>query len=992
MAVVARGILRALGLAGIAVGLLLTAGGLLLPGWAGGAAEVQAGPAGGRILLEPGGLGVRPGRVDILSKNLYDYTFSSAPVDWRVGAGTWESTIRWTCEPEWSWYGGWCKDGPAAIWNKREFAGDIVVELYAAFQMGFDIPARTRPKYKNPRDIHITIHGDGTDLDSGYTFMVGAEKNTVTRIMKGTQVLAATTSPEALFPIFEDGYPGHNKFHRYWWGVRAVLSGSRLQLFLDNKLVCEAQDPEPVTGGHVAIWTYDDGILTPRIKIYYEEERLPRGRLPTHTGDGANPKHNLAPDVIIGSPSHPAIQNDFENGLGQWKRRGGDEAAELAIVAGGPGGKGHCLRLSNPHPGGTFAAAIHADSFEVTQMGLMSFDYRADPDVAVNLYLTADGDLYEIVFTRPPSGAPQARQLGRIEGVRADGKWHHAEFDLLGHLQQALGRLDNITAEDLFVGNLNERDYLGAGFGANHAGASYYLDNFALLSPSAEATVELELQPGLSGEPSGYAVVLDDQPLASAAPVSAATQADLTRVTAPGTGTWYVHVYPRLADDRWGNAATYQVRVDQEAPQLVAQPASGEQLADEPIHVAINDPGGAGLDLSALVVDIGRQRHTWEDAAVQYQPAHRRLRIEPRLAGLGLTSGDVLRITVRGVRDRAGNRLEQPAELRYQVNLDADSQPPLLPTVTLGEEYLCHEDFETGIGTVTPYPRGDSAVLARDDSTAASGRYSLRVYNPIEGGPFGVCLHGEPFDAGKYRLVTFDYKIPPRLRVDLAIEVDGKWRAINFTDKPMDRITDEASDCDDDLPRIGAVANVIADNRWHHAEVNLFEILRATNPGRRSFMVSRMVLADFGWLCNVEGQTYHLDNFQIIPLVASTGPLRLIWQALDLSGIAGVAWSLDDQPRSVPGTQISVTSSPVQLTSVEQHDGWLHLRACDKAGNWSETTHRRVIFDGAAPRVALLEPGNQERAAPDKVKISLQDEGPAGINPATIRLTVKGRD
>ena len=37
---------------------------------------------------------------------MLDYNFTTAPTDWRAARGRWEVTERWTCSPQWSFFGG----------------------------------------------------------------------------------------------------------------------------------------------------------------------------------------------------------------------------------------------------------------------------------------------------------------------------------------------------------------------------------------------------------------------------------------------------------------------------------------------------------------------------------------------------------------------------------------------------------------------------------------------------------------------------------------------------------------------------------------------------------------------------------------------------------------------------------------------------------------------------------------------------------------------
>ncbi|MBM3501146.1 MAG: tetratricopeptide repeat protein, partial [Armatimonadetes bacterium] len=57
-----------------------------------------------RIGLSVDGLALDVGQVDVLSHNVYDYTFTTAPTDWVPRTGTWKATNRWDCSPQWTWY------------------------------------------------------------------------------------------------------------------------------------------------------------------------------------------------------------------------------------------------------------------------------------------------------------------------------------------------------------------------------------------------------------------------------------------------------------------------------------------------------------------------------------------------------------------------------------------------------------------------------------------------------------------------------------------------------------------------------------------------------------------------------------------------------------------------------------------------------------------------------------------------------------------------
>lgn len=208
--------------------------------------------------------------VQIESQNVYDYTFSTAPVDWVTQAGVWEMTNRWSCSPGWSWFGG-RSDEVASVWNKRRLGGDQSAQLYFAWKMG--LSGGGWPEY--PSDAALTICGDGQDLGSGYAFIMGADDNTRSVLMKNGKIVAQSDKPEAILPRLTDGNPGNEAMHRRWWLGRVEKIGSEISCYLDDRLVVSWVDPQPIDGGQTAIWTVNNGLMLARVQLYFERELAP---------------------------------------------------------------------------------------------------------------------------------------------------------------------------------------------------------------------------------------------------------------------------------------------------------------------------------------------------------------------------------------------------------------------------------------------------------------------------------------------------------------------------------------------------------------------------------------------------------------------------------------------------------------------------------------------------------------------------------------------
>jgi len=220
--------------------------------------------AGARIAYLAEGLQVHPSRARVYGGHVYDYRFNEAPADWRVAAGLWEVTNRWKCDPRWSFFSGRpdpdSSEKAAVIWNKRRFQGDLVIDFYVGPKME---PEKGK-RYEYARDFNVTIAADGADLTSGYSFLFGGFGNTRSCILRGTKVLAEETDPAKRIPA-------SMIIHQRWYHMRVERTGGRLRFRVIFErtpvLSLECEDPDPLRGDRVAIWTYDCGIMVARLRM-----------------------------------------------------------------------------------------------------------------------------------------------------------------------------------------------------------------------------------------------------------------------------------------------------------------------------------------------------------------------------------------------------------------------------------------------------------------------------------------------------------------------------------------------------------------------------------------------------------------------------------------------------------------------------------------------------------------------------------------------------
>jgi len=214
------------------------------------------------------GLGLSPENIEILSDQCKVYTFKVAPVDWAPASGNWQVTNRWTCDPRWSFFSGFAPQ-LAALWNKRPFRGDVTVEFAAGIKMDNTRGGGRYARYAS--DINVTLSGDGKDLRTGYSFIFGGWRNSVSRILRNNQTVAETRS--SVIPT--------SGLHRRWLYFKTQRRGNELSFWVDNAQILRFEDPDPLPGDRAALWTWQNGIMVARVRIAAGEFCLPALPQPT---------------------------------------------------------------------------------------------------------------------------------------------------------------------------------------------------------------------------------------------------------------------------------------------------------------------------------------------------------------------------------------------------------------------------------------------------------------------------------------------------------------------------------------------------------------------------------------------------------------------------------------------------------------------------------------------------------------------------------------
>ena len=424
-------------------------------------------------------LGVRlidTSTVEVRPVPILDDTFTTAPADWELAGGDWGMMNRWICDPRWSWFGGLGRTVVAA-WHKQNFKGDVTADVYLALMM-----IRQGRPMERSADIGLTICGDGKSLFSGYTFLVGGDENSWTRLYRDGQRVAGTSEKVFLLPEFSRRRPGGDTLHRQWINLRLRKKGDAIKCYYQNRLALQFEDPAPLTSGRIAVWAVNNGILIGRARIF----------------------RNQAADYHIPLRTY----SGFDDGtLTNWVD--GQISARVDPVEAGT------YRVTNILSGGPFAVQLKPGRAEAVRSPILKFKCKFEPGAYVDLYFDAEPETpapngsrqaaapktHKYMLTGPPDlraitragDVPRVLSLaGKASENLMDGAWHSIEIDLA---KAAPGKG---AISDMVVGNYCNTGYLLAGLAGNRPGAVYYLKDIEVAT--AEAAEGTEEAPKKAGD------------------------------------------------------------------------------------------------------------------------------------------------------------------------------------------------------------------------------------------------------------------------------------------------------------------------------------------------------------------------------------------------------------------------------------------------------------------------------------------------------------
>jgi len=206
---------------------------------------------------------------------------------------------------------------------------------------------------------------------------------------------------------------------------------------------------------------------------------------------------------------------------------------------------------------------------------------------------------------------------------------------------------------------------------------------------------------------------------------------------------------------------------------------------------------------------------------------------------------------------------------------------------------------------------------------------SIRVTNGTAGGNMAFYLLTTPIATASYPFLSFDYRIPPEVTLDMAVYF--------YNELLLFQLNGNAGGYTASIP------GIIADGQWHRCTYNLHDAIaqRAAQRGLGAYYTASYIALFHRDAASLpEGVSVNVDNL----VVSAAGPnaITLSWSATDTTGIAGYSYLLDQNPNTEPPTTVTSSTTTAQFDDQPPGLHWFHLRAIDGAGNWGPTMHWAV--------------------------------------------------
>jgi hypothetical protein len=344
----------------------------------------------------------------------------------------------------------------------------------------------------------------------------------------------------------------------------------------------------------------------------------------------------------------------------------------------------------------------------------------------------------------------------------------------------------------------------------------------------------------------------------------------------------------------------------------------------------VTDTGVAGVDPRSLQLDVAGTTYSVDNAGLVFNGTTGQLVWNcERTSGAPtvFANGQPVPVKLLAAADYAGNPVAALPSWTWTMDYSQDTTAPAIASLTSGSHAtMLAERFETSVGQIQPYGSGSSAQVSREAVSPDGVGQSIKVANSAAGGNLAFYLVAGSIATASYPYVSFDYRIPPDVTLDLLVYFYNEVLVLQLNG--------------DAGGYTATVPGIVADGQWHHCTYNLYEPIaqRAAQRGLGAYYtVSYLALVHRDSAALAEGAAVNLDNL----VVSAAGPntATLSWSATDTTGIAAYSYALDQSSNTEPPTTSLDAGVQAQFADRPSGLNWFHVRALDGAGNWGPTSH-----------------------------------------------------
>ena len=280
---------------------------------------------------------------------------------------------------------------------------------------------------------------------------------------------------------------------------------------------------------------------------------------------------------------------------------------------------------------------------------------------------------------------------------------------------------------------------------------------------------------------------------------------------------------------------------------------------------------------------------------------------------------------------------------------------------------------------------GGATALAVRDAEAVGpngGRACLRLVNADRPGRFAADIPITVPDLLACPALSFDYKIPPDVKINLYFDVPRMGRVGACT------YFIALTGPDDSTPAVrlaGRFPDVKADNAWHTARIDIAKAMRRFYPAAPALQAGNFRLAlerpstyaASGIGGNPIGAVYHVDNFLLASAVFGNALIR--WEP-PATTPAGYAFCLTNRPVSEPGHRVNLSTPYVVIKTGKPGVIYLHVRPVAKEGEPKvPAAHFPLCGLGPAVEVAKITPADGSKWGGEPIRVHLSDSSALAV-------------